>query len=161
MRIMKESGEVLDVKAGSRESNPTAFVTFLHKEDGMAALKKWNAIGKMRCPMDEDEIEEDEIYRIRCKKSHQQIYRELLQTYLDNNLQEKIALWDETPFEYRCRVQADATLADIIPWYLENKEFNPDSFDRAEFCPAFKYSVKNNPRKADGNEQGNQNQVCH
>jgi RNA recognition motif. (a.k.a. RRM, RBD, or RNP domain) len=159
--LMRESGPVESIDTTSFRRDPIVFVTFLHKADALAAMRKWNRT-KMHCVVgwpweprldgqgkvveEEEPIKEEDLYRVRCRKSVRQDYRETLQNFLDVRLDEKIARWDETPYERKCRAEADVFLGQLIPYYHFDQMYNEDIFDDiAETSSAYKYSVKNEP----------------
>jgi RNA recognition motif. (a.k.a. RRM, RBD, or RNP domain) len=176
--LMRESGPVEEVdfiSSASKRKEPIAFVTFLHKEHALAAMRKWNRT-RMRFTVnvegddDEDDDEDDKAhvqpsssngtetdddddehhlyYRVRCQKANRQSYRDLLQDFLDARLADKIERWDEPYSVRRCRERAEEMLAEQLPWYPIDKKYNEDYWEdtMAETrSTAYQYSVKNEP----------------
>jgi hypothetical protein len=149
--LEEEHGKVLDVDNKNNEFDDfpdrPIFVVFLHQADGMAAIKKWN---KTPMPCSVDEEDGKTLYRrVRCKKSHHQTHREKLQNYLDFQLRERNAEWDETPSDRRAKERAMESLYDIIPWYYIDQETERQtSWMGRRYLLYPEYTVKNNARKA-------------
>jgi hypothetical protein len=151
-RLMEDHGKILDITMSpfhEEEPDIPVRVTFLHQDDGMAAIKKWNKAA-MPVVVEDDDGKERTIYRrVRCKKSHKQKYREQIQNFLDYRLQQNIIEWDKTPGERRYEERLALEMQEIIPWYYIDRETQRQTDWMFKGYDAFpEYTVKNNARKA-------------
>lgn len=102
------------------DRGPT-FVTMERKEDAMRAMRELKSF-----EMTYDDGENVE-YEISIRSSYRQDFKERLQKQIDRDLEEKIAIWDETPFERKMRLRAEEELWELVPYYmmdLENQRRN-------------------------------------
>jgi hypothetical protein len=146
-KLMSMNGLVLHVTLSSHSPSieqdhlrSFVFVTFLQKQDALAAIRKWN-VTKMPVTLGNETYH----YRVRAKMSHTQTYRQELQNALDEALYTKIARWSESSLDRRARIRADRDLRSIIPWYCIDRD-HQEMYDHMGWSQGMTYSVKNNPR---------------